>query len=81
MELANKVQAPEEPVAVDNATVSSNKVYVNNNTVRLENKANVEVYTVLGQRVAVMNNVDTFTLNSGMYIVVVDGVRNKVIIK
>ena len=81
MELANKVQAPEEPVAVDNATVSSNKVYVNNNTVRLENKANVEVYTVLGQRVAVMNNVDTFTLNSGMYIVVVDGVSNKVIIK
>lgn len=81
MELANKVQAPEEPVAVDNATVSNNKVYVNNNTVRLENKANVEVYTVLGQRVAIMNNVDTFTLNSGMYIVVVDGVSNKVIIK
>lgn len=80
MELANKVKG-EEPVAVDNATVNSNKVYVNDNVVTLDSKANVEVYTILGQKVAEMNNVNTFTLKSGMYVVVVDGVSNKVIIK
>lgn len=81
MDLANKVKKEEKPVAVDNATVNSNKVYVNDNVVTLDNKANVEVYTILGQKVAEMNNVNTFTLKSGMYVVVVDGVSNKVIIK
>lgn len=81
MELANKAKAIEEPVAVENTTVSANKVYVNNNVVTLDNKANVEVYSILGQKVAEYKNVNTFSLNSGMYIVVVDGVSNKVIIK
>ena len=35
----------------------------------------------LCKKVAEYKNVNTFSLNSGMYIVVVDGVSNKVIIK
>ena len=81
MELANKAKAIDVPIAVENTTVSTNKVYVNNNVVTLDNKANVEVYSILGQKVAEYKNVNTFSLNSGMYIVVVDGVSNKVIIK
>lgn len=78
----------EDETAVDNVEVNNGiNLFVNNNTVTLSEIANIEVYTLLGQRIMSANEVESFNIeNGGIYIVKTinaEGVAssNKVIIK